>query len=288
MKNVPFFIRPMRLSDAGAALQLSTTEGWNQTVEDWKFFITQPENICVLAECDNKVIGTTTAINYANQIAWIGMVLVHRDYRRQGMSKALLETVFQKTQAIKSIKLDATPDGMLVYKNFGFEEEYAINRMVNLSVQNLSSVEVDNLLPQVLQSKHIDKIIAFDENVFGANRAALIQSLIKNYPEKSFLLTNQDHITGFVLGRNGHKYHHIGPVMATTVAEAKTLIAHALKQITGNPAVVDVLCDKEELINWLRSIGFTKQRHFIRMYKKENPFAGNAQNQFLICGPEFG
>ena len=30
------------------------------------------------------------------------------------------------------------------------------------------------------------------------------------------------------------------------------------------------------------------QRHFVRMYKKENSFPGIVDKQYLICGPEFG
>ena len=68
----------------------------------------------------------------------------------------------------------------------------------------------------------------------------------------------------------------------------KILIVEALKGLTNKPVVIDVLCDKEELVDWFDSIGFTKQREFTRMYKNGNPFPGMIDNQFLICGPEFG
>jgi len=35
-------------------------------------------------------------------------------------------------------------------------------------------------------------------------------------------------------------------------------------------------------------MGFTTQRHFIRMYHKDNPYPGIIDKQFLISGPEFG
>jgi hypothetical protein len=38
----------------------------------------------------------------------------------------------------------------------------------------------------------------------------------------------------------------------------------------------------------LQSLGFIKQRAFIRMYKNENSFTGLTEKYFLICGPEFG
>ena len=110
----------------------------------------------------------------------------------------------------------------------------------------------------------------------------------KEYPGKAEMLKRVNRITGFALGRNGSKYHHVGPVLASSTDDAKILITNALKKLTDQPVVVDVPYDKEELLIWLSSIGFIKQRHFIRMYKKENTRAGITANQYLIGGPEFG
>jgi GNAT superfamily N-acetyltransferase len=287
MEKTVFIIRSMQLKDVEYAMKLSGAEGWNQTEKDWKLFIEGPQNICILAECNKKIIGTTTAINYSNQIAWIGMVLVAKEYRGQGVSRSLLTTILKKLEPVKSIKLDATPEGQRVYKKFDFKDEYLITRMITPSMKNLS-FDGDDILPEPIQSKHIEEIIALDELVFGANRNQLIESLIKEYPYKAWLLKRNNSVAGFALGRKGNKYHHIGPVFASNINDVKILIKRALKALTNQPAVVDVLSEKEDLINWLNSIGFITQRHFVRMYKKENPFPGIIGKQYLICGPEFG
>src|SRR6476619_2273692 len=124
MNKIPFTIRSMQMSDIENGLRLSITEGWNQTEKDWKLFIENPQNICIVAEAGNKVIGTTTAINYSNQLAWIGMVLVDKAYRGMGVGKLLLTNILSKSEFFKSVKLDATPAGQRVYKKFGFEDEY--------------------------------------------------------------------------------------------------------------------------------------------------------------------
>ncbi|MDP9230701.1 MAG: GNAT family N-acetyltransferase, partial [Bacteroidota bacterium] len=160
----------MELSDIGNTMKLSNAEGWNQTEKDWKLLIENSGNVCMLAECGNKVIGTTTAINYSNQVAWIGMVLVDKEYRGQGVSKSLLTTIFKKLESCKSVKLDATPEGQQVYKKFDFKDEYLIARMINLSMKNLPPGDANDKLPEPVQSKHIPEIIALDEIVFGANR----------------------------------------------------------------------------------------------------------------------
>ena len=279
----------MKLSDISSAMKLSNAEGWNQTENDWKLFIEDPENVCMVAECDNQIIGTTTTINYSNQVAWIGMVLVDKEYRGQGISKSLLTNIFKKLESCKSVKLDATPEGQKVYKKLDFKEEYLIARMVNTSMNDLLFDDDNNeILPEPIQRKHIQEIIALDEIIFGANRTQLIKFLVREYPDKAVLVKRNNRITGFALGRDGNKYRHIGPVAASNTGDAKILITKVLKENTNQPVVVDVPCDKEDLLTWLNSIGFIKQRYFTRMYKKENILPGITGKQYLICGPEFG
>ena len=280
-------MRRMNVNDIGSAMKLSSAEGWNQTENDWKLLVDDPHNICLVAEMDNKVIGTTTAMNYANAEAWIGMVLVDKEYRGNGVSKALLAGILEKTSFIKSIKLDATEAGQPVYQKFGFKDEYIIARMVNTWAMKLWIAEQE-FEPEQIMPRDIREIVAIDEAVFGVNRKQLIKFLLQRYPNQGWLLRRRGAIVGFVLGREGNKYHHIGPLVASSTSDAMILISKAIEDLTDKSVAVDILCDKMELIKWLNSIGFIRQRDFVRMYKNENPFPGKIADQFLICGPEFG
>lgn len=287
MKAERFILRKMSIDDIGAAMKLSNAEGWNQTENDWKLLIEYPANVCMVAQMDNKVIGTTTAMNYASDEAWIGMVLVDKEYRGYGVSKALLARILEKTAFIKSIKLDATQAGRPVYHKFGFKDEYVIVRMVNISAMMLSTVEFE-IKPEPIRFSDTHEIVAIDESVFGVNRKQLIKFLLRRYPAKGWLLRRRGEIVGFVLGREGNKYHHIGPLVASSTSDAMMLVSKVVGDLTNKSIVLDVLFDKKELIDLLNSLGFIRQRDFVRMYKNENPFQGNIANQFLICGPEFG
>jgi len=287
MRKTDFIVRPMQPGDVVHAMKLSSAEGWNQTEKDWKLLIDSPQNVCLLTEYNKQIIGTTTAMNYANQIAWIGMVLVAKEWRGQGVSKLLLTSILKKLESFPSIKLDATPAGQQVYKNFDFKDEYLIARLITGSMKNLS-FDGDTTLAESIRLKDMEEIIALDEHVFGANRKQLIESLIKGYPHKAWLLKRNNSIAGFALGREGNKYHQVGPVFGSSINDIKMLLRKALKELINQPVVLDVLCEKEDLVTWLSSIGFTRQRHFVRMYKKENSFPGTVNKQYLICGPEFG
>ena len=288
MKKAEFIIREMRPGDITGAMKLSTAEGWNQTENDWNFLIENSKNICVIAEHSDKIIGTTTAMNYSGNAAWIGMVLVDKEFRGQGVSTSLLTEVLKKLTSFKSVKLDATPAGRNVYKKFGFRDEFEIVRMTNLSMENISVKNDEKIFPEHIELKHLNEIIDFDKNIFGVKRSSLIKYLLSQYPQKAWMIKRNNLIAGIVLGRSGNKYHHIGPVFAANIIDAKNLINSALNELKNKSVVVDIISEKNYLIGWLKLNGFSTQRKFVRMYKEQNLFPGNVSNQYLICGPEFG
>lgn len=288
MKEIAVTIRTIQLSDVEACMQLSTAEGWNQTKKDWIFLIGNPQNICLVAEVHNKVTSTAIAVNYANEVAWIAMVLVDKNYRGRGVSKMLLENILRELKSFKSIKLDATAAGREVYKKFGFKDECLITRMTCLSIKNFSFTNDKVCSVEPILNKDINAIAELDEAVFGSKRTRLIEYLVKENAHPAWQLKSNNNVVAFALGREGNKYHHIGPVIAETMEAAQIIIAKALQELNNKPVVVDALNNKTELINWLQSLGFNKQREFVRMYKNENRLRELSDKYFLICGPEFG
>src|SRR5687767_195790 len=94
-----------------AADQLRQLAGWNQMPEDWARLLALEPDGCFVATEDTKVIGTVTTTTFEQQLAWIGMMLVHPDYRRRGIGTALMQRAFDHLRegGITCIRLDATP-----------------------------------------------------------------------------------------------------------------------------------------------------------------------------------
>ena len=278
------YLRPLSADDMEAAMELSVTEGWNQTVQDWKFLLEDPQHICVAAISGDKVIGTTVALTYEERLAWVGMVLVNKAFRGKGISKLLLQYIFESCKT--AMKLDATVFGEPVYRKFDFLQEYTIARMVHTGVADIS-FNHDNLPRQAL-SKDFSAVVSLDEMALGIKREKLIAYYMHQYPGKALVLEEDNDIKAFVLGRDGYRYHHIGPIVAATSAQAILLLKQAFAALSGQPVVVDVPGDKKEMLQILEELNFTRQRQFIRMYRNENQFAGNLNKLFAIAGPEFG
>jgi ribosomal protein S18 acetylase RimI-like enzyme len=286
-ENKTITIRQLRFDDIGRCMMLSTAEHWNQTEKDWKRLINGPQNVCLAAESENGIVGTATAMNYSDLVAWIGMVLVDKDYRGRGIAKILVSSLLNRLKSCKSVKLDATPAGQPVYEKIGFKNEYLIHRMVSSPAINLHETD-GTILSESMHPSDIAEISLLDNSVFGAERTNLLTSLYNENRDKSFCIRRDGRITSFSLGRKGSYYFQIGPVVAQGNTEAKKMILSALNELSGEDIILDVPGDKEKLIKWLEGIGFIKLRQFSRMYLKQNPYPGRIKNNYLICGPEYG
>ena len=285
--NSIFRIRPMDIKDLKRALELSSSEGWNQTERDWRLLIENPLNTCIVAEQNNKVIGTATALNHSKEVGWIGMVLVDKSYRGQGAGKMLLTNIIDLLPEVKSIKLDATPAGEPLYRKLGFTEERKIHRMTNPS-SGKPGKDIFGLEPVNLDRESLSDVLKLDRVLFGADRSYLLRTLYEAYPGKAFLIRKNGRLEGYVLGRDGTRFNQIGPLFAFSPDTAMSLFIKASESLFNKPVVLDVPEDKADFTAWLETAGFVKQRHFIRMYLNNNSYQGRPGYQYLIAGPEFG
>jgi GNAT superfamily N-acetyltransferase len=277
--------REMTPDDIPAGLNLCRLAGWNQLARDWELFLQLHSNGCRVGVDDGaNVVGTVATIPYENRFAWIGMVLVDPSKRRQGIGTQLLREALHLTADHETTKLDATPAGREVYLKLGFVDEYKIIRMRGRATIN------GNVLPgaRPLKVNDLPSLLRYDRQVFGANRQPVLEWLFKDAPEFAFIAEEQRHIRGFCLGRHGHDFDQIGPIIANDANSAAQLLSSALHQPIGRPIVVDVLTHTAAWITFVSSLGFAALRPLIRMYRGPNNYPGVPAKQFAILGPEFG
>jgi GNAT superfamily N-acetyltransferase len=276
--------RTMKPYDIAAGMALCRTAGWNQLERDWKIFLHLSPKACLVASREDKVVGTVATIRYQKFFSWIGMVLVDPEYKRQGIGMQLLKEALQILHNEETIKLDATPAGREVYLKLNFVDEYRLVRMSTI-------VAPEKLIVSAARALHKDDLFAlseFDREIFGADRKPLLEWMLEGAPQLAFLVKEKKEILGYCMGRPGHNFTHIGPIIAKNSAIAKDLVFAALKNCIGSHVILDAFYCDPEWIEWLKSIGFSEQRPFIRMYHGSNKFHGVPEKQFAILGPEFG
>ncbi len=170
-------LRVMTIDDIPEAMRLKDIAGWNQTAPDWQRFLSATLDGCFVAEHEGRVIGTTTTIIYEGRFAWIGMVLVEPQFRGLGIGTALLERAisYLDAQGVPCMKLDATPQGRVLYEKLGFVPEYENERWI------LQREPDETIIPHV--PVRIEDVLELDREVFGADRSRLLRSLAAEAPE---------------------------------------------------------------------------------------------------------
>jgi GNAT superfamily N-acetyltransferase len=288
----------MRAQDIAAGMRLKALAGWNQTEEDWRFFLARGARAhrarregCFVAVHDGVVIGTVTTTRYGPRLAWISMLLVDPAFRRQGIGTHLMQAAIDSVSDWPTIGLDATPAGRPLYERLGFRDEVGLVRTT------VDCLPVDCLpfLPgpppgvRPVESTDFDSMGDLDRAALGADRLPLLRTLGKRAPEAAWLSIRKGHVTGFCLGRHGSRFRQLGPVVAETLDEALVLSRAGLAAWHGQPALVDVPTCQGAFLDGLRGLGFALQRPFTRMTRGTRlSRPETAGHTFATCGPEYG
>jgi GNAT superfamily N-acetyltransferase len=282
-------IRVMTKQDIPAGLRLNTLSGWNQTYADWDRFLASSPQGCFVMEDDVKVVGTAATICYENRFAWIGMVLVDPEHRKQGIGTQLLKTTIEHLDRsrISTIKLDATPFGKPLYTKLGFVIEYQIERWILKRLpQTISTIPSSTYVPLTEYQKA--QIFTSDKELFGADRSFLLRSLCDEAPELAMTVWQEGMPQCFAFGRHGLFADQLGPCMATSRAAAEKLFREFLARSTRETLIVDCVKSNSGAVESLSACGFVLSRPLTRMVRGRNAYPGRPDSICAILGPEFG
>jgi len=284
MHEPPIDIRLLFESDIPAAMRLKEAAGWNQTEGDWRRLLTLEPNGCFAALKNGRLVGTTTTTTYKDDLAWIGMVLVDPQNRRQGIASKLMTTALNYLKGkVATVKLDATPQGKLVYEKYGFEVQSLVERWSG-QVKSASLGRNDEPLSDDLRRE----LLALDQSVFGTDRSKLIDCLIDDSLFTPVLKRSADgELSGYALARPGTKTNYVGPIVATQADQIESLLDQILVELNGSRVYIDLNTECAASARLLKDRGFVKERDLIRMTaggrgRKTSPFI------VAIAGPEIG
>ena len=278
-------IRRMTQGDIPAGMRLKGAAGWNQTERDWVNVLNLEPEGCWVYEVEGTVAGSTTAVCYGKDLAWIGLVLVLPEFRGRGIARALMRHAleFVDARGVGCVKLDATDMGRSLYLSLGFEDEAPIERRGTVAAAE-GRCESDGDLP-VLDG--VSEVAALDRKAFGADRSALLGLLLDRGSE-SWRLPR-----AYLMSRPGANARFLGPCVAEREDDAKQLVSTLLNQHPGEPFFWDLLPENRRALNLARKLGFERKRVLVRMARAGGSCSKlqsqtNQGLQFATAGLEYG
>jgi GNAT superfamily N-acetyltransferase len=282
-------LRIMTEQDIPGGVRLNTLSGWNQTAADWRRFLENSPRGCFVMEHEGRVIGTAATLPYESRFAWIGMVLVDPEYRKQGIGTDLLKKAIDHldSSGIATMKLDATPQGKPIYTKLGFVEEYEIERWIlKREPGAISTTPVSTRA--ALNETEREQIFEADKEFFGGDRSFLLRALSDEAPEFAATVWEDGLAQGYAFGRRGLFADHLGPWMARNREAAKKILRGFLAKSSRETLIVDCMKSNSVSVELLGACGFVPSRPLTRMVHGRNTYAGKPDLFCAILGPEFG
>ena len=274
----------MTESHFAAADELRRLAGWNQRPEGWaRLLALEPEGCFATIE-NGELIGTVTAVTYGRELAWIGMMLVHPNHRRQGVGTQLMKAAlaFLKSRGIACIRLDATPAGRRVYEKLGFVAEWGLTRHEVTSLSERSS-------PNTRELMESDWPVAekLDAEAFGVSRSRILRRLAQDC-RATLVWPAQGHILGYGMLRLGTQSDYIGPMVCAEAEGAQSLISGLLRVASPRSVFWDVPDDNPLANNLAKRFGFTPVRPLTRMRLGPASVSSEPAVQLAIADPSLG
>ena len=266
-------------ADLPRAAALSARVGWNQIEADWRVFLRAGAVRTLDDGAADCLAATAAALPFGANLAWISMVLVRPDRRREGLATTLMRWALDELAGTRCVALDATPAGREVYRRLGFEDVFGFTRWSLPETPPMTRP----IAARPIEQEDWPALLALDQACFGAPRGALLRDFARRVPHAAFILPGRD---GFVLARDGRRAPQIGPVVAPDADAALALIG-AARAALGQACVIDLADAAAPVAETLAAQGASMLRPFTRMVRGAMP-DGHPEQNFVFAGPEFG
>jgi predicted N-acetyltransferase YhbS len=275
-------LREMTPQDLAGVHALSKAVSWPHRLEDWELMLRAGEGL--VAEQNGEVVGTVMGFAHGPDIATLGMVIVSEVLRGQGMGRKLMDAMMRRLEP-RAIQLNATQDGLALYKSQGFVPVG--------SIQQHQGAVFSQPMPRLRPGERVRpmgvndeaRIVALDQRASGLQRGALFAELIKQ--AQGVVLDRAGEAVGFALFRRFGRGYVVGPVIAPDREGARTLISHWAGANLGMFIRLDVPGDCG-LTDWLTHLGLESVDRVVTMVRGAPPPRQGGAATFAIVSQALG
>ncbi len=256
-------IRRFTLADIPFGKMLTDGEEWHRATSDWVRLVRLEPEGAFLAVDDGIPAGTTAAVTFS-WLAWIHSVIVLKELRHRGIGEALMRACLESLdrRGIRTTKLDSVDGTERFYAQCGFQEEYPSWRL-------LADGKPGKPKATRLRPKDYAAVFEFDQNVTGIDRSAALGAILKDHPDRAFVVKRKGKVRGYVIVRHGDFRDPLGPWVADPEDPgiATDLLRSALTVSSGQKFRMCVGGYNEPAVKIAEELGFEKVGHSTRMYR---------------------
>ena len=265
-------IMPLTLDDLPACLALAQDREWLPEDHKWRLLFAVG-TVYGLRDEDGELAGTAILTRYGTGLAAVSMVLVAARYGGRGLGRRLMNHALAEAgDAI--VFLNATELGRPLYEKLGFVSAGTTYTHVGDFAAPVSRAGSRRARPADLNA-----IRELDAQANGASRARLMERL-PAFTEQLRVVEREGLITGYAGAWRNVDNVIIGPVIASSVDDAKTLIA-GLAATAGGPVRLDLDDRYPQLRHWATQHRVALRNSTAVMVRGGQPLPGDRGRWFI-------
>ncbi|KAA0766752.1 GNAT family N-acetyltransferase [Bacillus sp. SH5-2] len=286
MRELAYSVERLREEKIGDIVSLSSYIGWDYNREEIETIFNAGIVYGVWNERE-ELIASAAIVLYGENLASIGMVIVHPDYKGRGIGKIITDVCVKSVSAHTPIMLIATDEGKPLYEKLGFRAvSYVSKYICNSYNANDYCVGNEDYMMHYEESD-LEKIIKIDEYAFGTNRKAFLKKRIIQSEQCIVVKDKAQNVLGYGLNIQTSENKIIGPVVAKN-DEMAMRIVHDLAKGNNGKLRIDVPEGKKGFMNQLEVLGFQKVNTPPIMMKNSGQFLKRNGELYSIAAQIFG
>ena len=265
-------INNMTQSEVSIAIEWAAQEGWNPGTSDASsFYVADPKGFFI-SKLGDQTVAIISAVRYGEQFGFIGLYIVHPDYRGRGFGWEIWQVAMNYLQGIP-IGLDSVVAQQSNYKKSGFEFAH---RNIRYSGRSRKiKLESDSTKGSIVSLDQIpfSMIQAFDQSFFPQERAVFLSSWISQTDSYALGLIKDGAICGYGVIRPCRVGYKIGPLFANSEFAAEMLYTSLCACVDNDSTV---FLDIPECN--LRAINLVNRHQMQPMFETARMYKGYVRN----------
>ena len=263
-------LKKLNKSDLTTLINWASIEGWNPGRYDAEVFWNTDPNGFYGFYYDDKLIAGGAIISYNKEYGFMGLFIVHKDFRNKGIGKKLWH--FRRDCLINRLNTNASigMDGVLAMQPFynkgGFNIAYRDERYEFKSDTIPFSTNVD-----LINKDDFEKIIEYDITYFGCQRTIFLKNWLQMPESKAIKYTENNKTLGYAVIRKAETGYKIGPLFANNKKIAEELFKSCLSIAPNDSVFLDIPTTNQNAVSLVKKYKGKYVFECARMYYGEIP-----------------
>ncbi len=276
-------LRQMTADDLDFVLGASHREGWASSRHRLEIHLEHDPGGAFIAEESGARVGMVTSTRYGAS-GFVGSLIVTPRHRSRGIGRLLMERALDHlhTAGVTTVRLDADPPGVPLYRSLGFVDEWESCRF---RIGAATPRRAEPVRPA--RFDEIDAVISLDQEAFGVARPRLIRLLVAA-AEHVLVVDRGGSLVGFLIAERTSAGYRVGPAVAPDREAAESLLAECLRRVDGQPVTIGTPAPARELCAVLEAFGFAATPSSLRMVRGPGGSQGRTDRVLAIAGGDVG